>query len=102
TTVGSYHDPECSVISRIAFGGGQRIGAIGPLMGDEIERLGHRDYARAHWYYIASQSGWIAAAIPALVVMAHKRRSGGQGWVPSNQVSSDVGVTSHECPLVLT
>jgi hypothetical protein len=56
--------------------GGQGIGAIVPLVGDEIERLSHSDYASAHWYDLAFQSGWIAASVPALVVVAHKRRNG--------------------------
>src|SRR5438445_13167864 len=70
-----------------------------------MQRLNHARVipgASAHWYDIAFQSGWIAAAIPALVVVAHNRRGGGQGWVPSDQVSANVWVTPHDFQLVLT
>jgi hypothetical protein len=71
--------------------GGHRIGAVDPLVGDRVERLGHSHYASAHGYDLAFQSSWIAAAIPALVVVAHKRGNGGQGGMPCDEVSPDVG-----------
>ena len=45
--------------------GGQGCGAIVPLVGDEIERLSHSDYAGAYWYDLALQSGGGDSTFPA-------------------------------------
>ena len=81
---------------------GQVIGVEDPVMGDRVERVSYSDYSSTQWYVSAFQSGWMAAAIPALVVVAHKRGNGGQGRMPADHVSPNVGVTPHNLPLLLT
>ena len=53
---------------------------------------------RAPWNDLTFQPGWIAAAIPALVMVAHNRCNGRQGRMRCEEVGRDVGVALHNFP----
>ncbi len=69
---------------------------------DGVKGIGDREDACSERNDIALQTGRITRPIPTLMVVPHERRNLSQGGMLRDHVCPDIGVSSHDLPLLLS